>query len=453
MSEKSNIIMNLYRSVKFLVARETLVIFLTVLLLILLIFPFKLALPYFSSYLLGTHSDFTTYFIYLSDVIIIGLSLYFLLTKRSLTTYLAILAMILIPLLWPLISRSSEYWLSVYVGTRLTLSLFLGISLTNSNYWLKYKRLFLSTLIILAVLQSLVALVQFALQSDLGLNLIGESTLQINQFGVAKFVAYGTTFIRTYGTFPHPNILSAILVIISLLNLYLLNISQQSLQKLALISSYFLISVGIALTFSRGGVIALLLGTIALAGISFIQTKGIHWKNYGIVLASWFLIGLIFYPSYTSRATISDSAVIERTIYNQVAIKIIGQEPITGLGAGQSLLHMQQFSSVPLEPWQIQPIHNYYLVWLSEWGIAGWIFLISILLLIYLFFKKIFFIRQKNLSQDKLWQGTLGGIIVAVLFLFTIDHYFYTNWSMQIFLAMILGLIYLEIKTDSTESA
>lgn len=73
------------------------------------------------------------------------------------------------------------------------------------------------------VFQSVLAILQFAKQSSLGLEIFHESTLAIGLSGAAQISVGGVEFIRAYGTFPSPNVLAGFLGIclLSLFGLYL----------------------------------------------------------------------------------------------------------------------------------------------------------------------------------------------------------------------------------------
>lgn len=64
-----------------------------------------------------------------------------------------------------------------------------------------------------AVVQSFIAIGQFAAQRSLGLKLLGEPFLRAGRTDVAEFVAFGGRYMRSYGTFSSPNVLAAYLVL------------------------------------------------------------------------------------------------------------------------------------------------------------------------------------------------------------------------------------------------
>jgi len=117
-------------------------------------------------------------------------------------------------LLWPL---SRGVWNELMVNTN-SVIVFLAISLA---IWFAYelsKRNGNTVVqIIFVLVLTLIAqwgLLQFILQGDLGLYLIGESRLSVGEEGVAKFAGPGTNkLMRAYGPYLHANVFGGVMVI------------------------------------------------------------------------------------------------------------------------------------------------------------------------------------------------------------------------------------------------
>lgn len=145
---------------------------------------------------------------------------------------------------------------------------------------------------------------------------------------------------------------------------------------------------------------------------------------------------LLFRPYILTRATITDQASIERSTYNKIGLQIIKDYPLFGVGIGESVLHMEQYSGMKLEPWQKQPIHNYFLLAAAELGIPGalilfWIMLTNLKSLIL------------NLKSEpkKFIALAMIAILINFLILMQFDHYFYTLQQTQMLLWAVLGII------------
>jgi len=99
---------------------------------------------------------------------------------------------------------SHETLLSFYGLGKITL--FLGLFLFVSQKPVSVKLIF-KLVLVGAVLQSIIAVVQYMNQHSLGWQFLGESVLVPMMRGIAEFPSGETVLIRAYGTFPHPNLL------------------------------------------------------------------------------------------------------------------------------------------------------------------------------------------------------------------------------------------------------
>lgn len=403
------------------------------------------------AYILGEYSDFTSISLYLSQLFIISYVLWVISINRLFTPKIFLIKAILflgILLIIYLSFLDSHYiTISVLFYIKFIISLFLVIALISSNIWLKYKDYIIYSLIGMAALNAIIGIFQFIFQKSLGLNLFGESALSILTLGVAKVVAHETTFIRIYGFFPHPNILSGVLVIVSLLNLYLLNKKTQIVSRGILISSYCLIVFALCLTFSRGGILAYIVSTLVFCILLLIQNGVRHVvKKFYIVLLTIITAVIIFQPWYQSRATISDQAVDLRQTLNKAGIEIIKENWLFGTGPGTNVLHMKQKLGDQMPIWDIQPIHNYFLLIVSELGLIGIIILLFLIYLTIKLIQKVYYdIQNREVST---WRITLLSVTIAIFVLMQFDHYFYTNWSAQIILCMIIAWVYIETNRE-----
>lgn len=302
------------------------------------------------------------------------------------------------------------------------------------------KEQFFKVFVGFSVIQSIIALLQFYKQTSLGLYRLGESHLSVTTDNVAKLLVDGNTYIRSYGSFPHPNLLAVFLVTAIILSIYLYLNSTWKWQ-IVWGTSIFLNILGLTVTFSRAAYLALALGLLLFFGFLFFPLS--LWERVRvrvrdfitvivIVIVSSTFSCLLFRSFLLTRVTISDNAVTERVEYNNIGLRMIQDNPIFGVGAGESVLHMEQYSNKPLEPWQKQPIHNYFLLSAAELGIPG------MLLLIWIFLSHL-----KSAYTDFLVTRNplLVTILCSFLVLMLFDHYFYTLQQTQLLLWITLGII------------
>jgi hypothetical protein len=221
-----------------------------------------------------------------------------------------------------------------------------------------------------------------------------------------------------------------------------------------------------------------------------------RWVKYNnsylicIAIVILALIGYILINSIFPLLNLSQS-YNERLIYLKPAFKIISTYPLFGLGNGQFVPRMEHFSTISLQPWQFQPVHNVFLLVWSELGFIGLLALIQILVVI---FQGHCFTSQNNVprsAQDKqvkcfnknrlvhsdnsfndcsvncsTWNNFsrvehptknvsslksfilnyalnnyLKGILLAFIVIMLFDHYFWDIQQGQIMLWLLLGLI------------
>lgn len=411
-------------------------------------FPIRYVFPTFSSYQTGLFSDFTTISLYLSDIFLI-ITWFFLILSRG----KAILHVIFwknplfLLILWAFLSflaNFNENWgISLFYLIKLV-ELIVAYETCGMLYDNKaINKPFIWFVILLGTFQSLLALFQFYSQHPLGLSSLGEQQIYPYLKGVAKIVSGGTEYIRGYGTFPHPNVLSAFLVFNIFLIIYkFLRLKSKSflfLAGLLLVINIFCLAV----TFSRAGYLALLLGLLFIGLYITLNGKKLQFREvilskfklfslFGIILIAFIGTFFLFKPFLLSRTTFNDTATIERKTYNQIGLHMLKDNPLVGIGPNQSVLHMQQYSPVRLWPWQIQPIHNYFILSGTELGIVG------VLLLLFIFLKHLYgLLKNINTSFSALLLFTL---LVVVVILMQFDHYFYTLQQTQMLLWALLGI-------------
>lgn len=439
-----------------------------------LFFPVRHVFLGQNSYALGIYSDFTSFSLYLSDIILfIAFFLilcynYNIIFKLFLFNYysLFIIAWLILAIflfskqisglnIWFFV-KMLEFSVVTY-GT--TIYIF-----TNFQVKLWFFRCF----IWLCGLQSIIALAQFFKQASLGLYRLGESHLATNILGVAKLVSYGTKYIRGYGTFPHPNPLSAFLVVGVLISVYLLTTSLTIKSKITYSILVFLNIFGLTVAFSRGAYLALGFGLVVFFGALLFKNKKIARSTaeeeaslkksqtaslplaISVAIMSSVVSFIVFRPFLLTRATFSDQSTIDRKFYDQMGLKMAAKQPLFGVGAGESLLHMEQTSGKTLAPWEKQPPHNYFIIAAAELGIPFaliliWIFLYHLKVISYKFIQYRNEVSSAGLKANfSSYHLLLMTLLLCFLLLMQFDHYFYTLEQTQMLLWIFLGIIAIE---------
>lgn len=377
---------------------------------------------------LGTRTlIFNFEFLYLSDVLLVLFLVIFLKFNSNILKNLRINSLVVFLILAGLsVFFSSVTGLAAYNFSRLALLvatsivigklLKIGIVKIEGIFW---------TLGGLAVLQSLIGILQFIKQSDLGLQRLGEATLGGAIPGVAKIVVEGAKIVRAYGTFPHPNILAAFLLVgyFALLFLWF----RYSNRRVLIAGGIFIILLGLTLAFSR---IAWLIAAL-LTVILILRTK--NWRLAVFLTLSVGALFLMFRPYILYRASVAtdEPAVVLRGDYNRIGWEIIKNNWL-GVGIGNQVAFTRESGVYQkfglFEAWQFQPIHNIYLLIASEIGVLG--------LLAFLAFLIKLFAEQSR-------SATFNVIVMLsslLLFGFT-DHFLWTSQSGQLMLWLTIGLL------------
>lgn len=381
---------------------------------------------------LGFYSDFTVISLYISDLVLGLLIVLALLKFKSfsvpkvwLYTALSLVAWLILELI---IQNHETFSLQLYFSLRFMALLCLTAIVANVQVSREKISWFFSGL---SIIQSVIGSYQYIFQKSIGLSLIGESPLGHYLPNIANIVSHGTKIIRSYGTFPHPNVLAGFLVIGILFNLYLLTKKHQLPRGIILYLALAINILAIFLTFSRGGLLGL---SVALVLTMLFMLINKHFSELRRlippIILGFSISILVVFPHLDARATVSDNASKQRLVFNEIGDRMISANPITGLGLRTSLFHMKQYSSTPLEQWEIQPIHNYFLISWAELGFGAIAILILILFPISTLFKK----------KMGIWNIILLGVGSGILVLFLLDHYFYTIWQTQVLLWVYLGV-------------
>ena len=240
----------------------------------------------------------------------------------------------------------------------------------------------------------------------------------------------GIRFLRAYGTLPHPNLLGGI-VLVSLLGTSSLFLTGKKANYPILI----LHSLGIILlviTFSRSAWLGL------LAGLVFLIFKARYFDRKRLFLfltASILTILLTLYPlrelvlTSVSNAPIATEqlAIFGREWLSQQAVDMFRAQPFTGVGIGAFIIDL---SSYAVEGAIIEPVHNIFLLAMSELGILG------LLLVLVLFILIGFNIFKAQKPQAILASTAVIGLGVISIF----DHYLWTLAPGRVLLALTLGL-------------
>lgn len=242
---------------------------------------------------------------------------------------------------------------------------------------------------------------------------LGERSFQIATPGIAKIAINGIELLRGYGTFSHPNSLSGFYLLIYGFVLWHAPFAKHTLLRFFLLTALSLI---IFLSFSKITILGFLILTIY---------HSIKAKNSCFVCK----IAKIFIPLVLTLIFISGvgdpDSLYKRLWLIDSSVQIIKQHPIFGVGLGNYLLAQSKIP-IPYPYFFLQPVHNIFLLMLSELGIILSTFIFTALI-------KIIKIN---------WGSSVFKVLILIIvFTGLFDHYWLTLQQNTLLIPVVFGLL------------
>ncbi len=401
--------------------------------LLFLSFPVQLGKHFFLEFssLSGIRVDFLAPTLYFSDIIIFLLLCIFFSKKNSLPVFLKtqkkncfslFILFITSVLLSTLPIRSFFFYIKIIEVFLLGYVLF--------TLKLKFKKILLPLSIAL-VYSSIIGILQFVKQQSLGLWVLGERSIVGITPGIAKIDVNNSVFVRAYSTFPHPNVFGGFLaVILTLITCWFYqnpqNTRVKSSQILFFSCSYLLGLVALFFTFSFSAWVVYILGTVLV----YLNASKKDSKTTIMIVCAISLFFLQTVIKYQS-STISEDVSLRGQL-NETAILQWKSHPVFGVGLNNFIAHIQDVSMTVRRPFWWQPVHNVYLLLLSETGIVGGG------LFVFFIWKIIKRIRKVS-GQNRMFIIPF----IQILLLGIVDHYLFTLQQGILLLTLSVVLVFL----------
>jgi O-antigen ligase len=266
------------------------------------------------------------------------------------------------------------------------------------------------------LIQGVLGVIQFKRGSSLGLSFLGESQVVSGMAGSSFVELSGEVFLRAYGTFPHPNVLGGFLLVAMVLGIYVYE-KRRLTGSLLIIISF----LSMLFTFSR---VSILLGLVVI--LVFVSKEFLFKKRS---LLSFSVSPLLLGERFGNLFNGGDRSWAERLDLIKSSFRIIKENWLFGTGGGNFVKGMEGF--VPRSSNGIllmQPVHNIFLLCISEFGILGFI----------LIFYVLFYGIVKNIKRVSLY-GVLILFVIVVIGVF--DHYLFSlPQGMVIFFSLLFLL-------------
>ncbi len=287
----------------------------------------------------------------------------------------------------------------------------------------KSKTLF-NTLFYSLVFFSMVGIFQFTLGRTLGgpLYLLGERNFNVSTPGIALTQILGRNFMRAYSTFSHPNSFAGYLGLGLLVLLF--GYSKKDLIKRSW--GILMICIAFVLTFSLSAIV----GFFA-CGVLFllVHRKLFRTKNVIYIPGALLLVSLAFV--LLSKVIIQNGFVLPQNIKQRVVLSLaagsmISQKFLLGEGLNTFVINEPRIEYMGSYLWNLQPVHNIFLLIFSETGAIG---------LSLFYFLLIILTRRALVFKDTAFYVFLVFILTSGLF----DHYWFTLQQNMFLAAFVLA--------------
>ena len=309
-------------------------------------------------------------------------------------------------------------------------------------------------------LQSMFGICQFITQSSFASKWLGIASHNPADLGVSVVETLnGIRWLRAYGGLDHPNVLGGLLTIGMLLLVglivsnkfknqekirntkYEIRNTKQNSKFFIFIFILLIFVITLFFTFSRGAWVGLIVGLLALMVFYIFKKKLMAQKKLlQIILISSVVVFMLFNVysdlvltrlSVDSRLEIKSST--ERIESFQTARDLIKSNFFFGVGIGNYINTVEKEIVSGQPAWFYQPVHNFFLLVLTEIGVFGFIFMLW--LLAHILFKSFKKAKYINFS-----------LILALLTIMLVDHWY---WSLHFGVLLFWFIIALVIRKDT----
>lgn len=417
-----------------------------------LIFLLIILLPFQTRYFLFTEKIGNNFFeygsisIYFIDIIILSLIFFqiLILIKQKIKLdkkniiFLILLAIFNISVFCSILISQNKA-VSFYFFSKIfllsTFSYLLSIIKFNKKY-------LINGIIFSASIQAFVAIYQFITQNIFSNKYLGIASQDPSSLGVSVIENTAGRFLRSYGSLPHPNILSLFLLLalfFIILKIIKLNEIKEKdkiifFQKAFYFYIFGINSLALIFTFSR---IAIIIYIIMLVSFLFyfifkiIKEKeniNIYRKNISyllLIFLMFFCISINFSNLLITRFNNSNRLTVksntERIDQIKIATKIIKNNFLQGIGARNYSTYQYNKNK---NTWDLAPVHNIYLLIFAEIGVIGFLSFIGLLIFT--------FINNKNIKL------LIPFYVILIIGLF--DHFIWTESFGLILFFIFLGI-------------
>ena len=374
------------------------------------------------AHVFGIRVDYLSPTIYLTDILVLSLLIFWLRTKPKIGRRTIVWIISFLLLAFINVSLAKNTGAALYKWIKVFEFVFFGYYLSSLK-GLDVKRQIMLPLSLSILFFSSVGILQFLKQGTIGgfLYLLGERSFSSISPGIALVDIGGSQYLRAYSTFSHPNSLAGFLAT----GLILLTFSRQSRRLKVLVFALGL--TALFLSFSLGALLALAV-VLLFYLITRISTRVLKKSLIAIIFLSIFLsmAQAIYSKGYLRAGNLSED-VHNRLVLAGAAGKLFSFSPVWGVGLNNFIVRLPEIKLVTGVSWWLQPVHNIFLLALTETGIPGLLFFT-------------FLLTKAGAASAKKGKILFGLAIIFIVVTGLVDHYWLTLQQNQLLASLILGL-------------
>lgn len=300
------------------------------------------------------------------------------------------------------------------------------------------------------LIQGILALQQFFSQQIFANKWLGIAQHLPETFGTSVVLFGDQRILRAYGSLPHPNVLGGFLFVVIFLGVHLWIKFYRKNEKsnwekvfnkkyladfVFVLLSIVIASFGLLASFSRGALLALILSMFSLLVINIFKRD---WLIVSVVTKFSFLFLIIFFifnswwPGVWGSRIQGDNRLEQQSVEQRVdTLDQLHWDSYKNIFFGQGLgmnTYLTYQKNNPDNVYDVQPIHDIFILMLAEVGMVGVLLLINVVRLI---------IKEAS-EVDIMSTSLILGLIVLGLF----DHYLWTSWTGWLLMSLALVNLY-----------
>ena len=329
------------------------------------------------------------------------------------------------------ISNSDRPEPGFFAYIRLILYVLFFIYVINNFDFKRDLKTFLIVVCASVILQTVLSLLQWINQGSVFNNYLffGEQPYSFSTQGIVKESLFGVSKIPPYGTFRHPNVLAAFMSLF-LVFIAFAGIKAKVDKRLLVVAFVGGFSV-LAISFSRFAIISFVFAVVSYFLISKLKKLG---ATVCLLIVLLIILAGISLPAIPFKQfLIKDPSFSIRADLIKATYKTVGQDILFGVGLNNNLVQIKDLLLKNEFLRFIQPVHNLFLLVLSESGVFALTFFV---LFLYSVLYKLFSVSN---FSDPVWRVLLINVF-QLLILGSFDHYFLTIHQTMLIFWLTLGI-------------